>query len=177
MIRENAYRDAGYDPAKQAEFDGFGILDMPQVVAAYKPRPLAGIWATAPYLHNGSVPTIYDMLSPADQRPRTFRVGSREFDPVRVGLAQDQSDGFWLFDTSQTGNSNRGHEFNTGYVKANGPRNGIIGPLLTHEERLAIIEHLKSRNDDLDGPQAPHVPEWGDCSSAPAYKPQLRAEK
>jgi mono/diheme cytochrome c family protein len=175
MIRENAYADAGYTQAQRDEFDGFGILDLPQVVSAYKPRPLAGAWATAPFLHNGSVPTIYDLLSPADERPRTFHVGSREFDPVKVGIAP--SEGFWLFDTSKTGNSNRGHEFKAGYVKENGPRNGVIGPLLTHEERLAIIEHLKIRNDDLDGPQAPHVPESAGCSTSPGYKPQLRAYK
>lgn len=178
MIREQAYKDAGLDAAKQAEYDGFGILDLPQVVPAYKPRPLSGIWATAPYLHNGSVPTLYDMLSPADERPRTFRVGSREFDPVHVGITQgSDADGFWLFDTSQAGNSNRGHEFNAGYVKGNGPRNGLIGPLLTREERLAIIEHLKIRNDDLDGPREPHVPESAECSTSPGYKPQARAER
>jgi hypothetical protein len=153
---------------------------MPQVVAAYKPRPLAGIWATAPFLHNGSVPTIYDLLSPADERPRTFRVGTREFDPVKVGIAQP-TDGFWLFDTSLDGNSNRGHEFKDGYDKPNGPANGHIGPLLTHEERLAIIEHLKVRNDDLDGPQEPRVPETATgclatagSAGAPGYKPQAR---
>ena len=180
MIRENAYKDAGYSQAQQDEFDGFGILDMPQVVAAYKPRPLAGIWATAPFLHNGSVPTIYDLLSPADERPPTFRVGTREFDPVKVGIAQP-SEGFWLFDTALAGNSNRGHEFKDGYDKAQGPGNGHIGPLLTHEERLAIIEHLKVRNDDLDGPQDPRVPETATgclatagSAGAPGYKPQAR---
>jgi mono/diheme cytochrome c family protein len=49
----------------------------------YKSRPLDGVWATAPFLHNGSVPTLYDLLLPADRRPKTFRVGTRQFDPVR----------------------------------------------------------------------------------------------
>lgn len=174
MIRENAYNDAGFDAKKRAEYDGFGILDLPQIVRAYKPRPLSGAWATAPFLHNGSVPTLYDLLSPADQRPKTFQVGSREFDPVKVGVAQ--SSGFWEFDTSKPGNSNRGHEFNVGYVKGGGPRNGLIGPLLTHDERMAIIEHLKVRNDDVDGPQEPHAPPPPNCpdTSAPGYKPQAR---
>jgi mono/diheme cytochrome c family protein len=78
MIRQKAYADARLTPEQQAEMDGFAILDLPQVIAAYKPRPLAGIWATAPFLHNGSVPTIYDLLSPVAERPKTFRVGSRE---------------------------------------------------------------------------------------------------
>mgnify|MGYP006200908001 CR=1 FL=1 len=86
-----------------------------------------------------------------------------------------------LFDTALAGNSNRGHEFKDGYDKAQGPGNGHIGPLLTHEERLAIIEHLKVRNDDLDGPQDPRVPETATgClatagyAGAPGYKPQAR---
>jgi cytochrome c5 len=165
MIRENAYRDLGYTPEQQAERDGFGIVDLPQVIAAYKPRPLAGAWATPPYLHNGSVPTIYDLLSPASERPKTFLVGSREFDTVRVGLAPATGRGF-LFDTSKSGNHNTGHEFNTGYVEwtpGSGPQHGLIGPLLTPDERLAIIEHLKVRNDDRDGPQTPHMPESASC--------------
>ncbi len=155
MIREKAYADLGYTPEQQADRDGFGILDLPQVIAAYKPRPLAGIWAAPPYLHNGSVPTIYDLLSPADQRPTRFRAGSREFDPVRVGLAV-QTQGFWEFDTSKDGNSNRGHEFNKGYVEwkeGSPPQQGLIGPFLPPADREAIIEHLKVRNDDLDGPK------------------------
>src|SRR5690625_3270750 len=61
---------------------------------SYKARPLNGIWATAPYLHNGSVPTLYDLLLPAkrpddpedgEYRPDEFMVGSREFDPIKVG--------------------------------------------------------------------------------------------
>lgn len=174
LIRENAYADEGLTEAERATFDGFGILDLPQVVSAYKPRPLAGMWATAPFLHNGSVPTIYDLLSPADQRPARFQVGSREFDTVKVGIAPGT--GFWEFDTTQPGNSNRGHEFNAGYVKGQGPRGGVIGPLLSHEERLAIIEHLKIRNDDRDGPPEPHVPPSADCSPAPGYRPQGRTK-
>lgn len=166
MIRENAYRDLNYTPEQRADRDGFGILDMPQVLAAYKPRPLAGIWATPPYLHNGSVPTIYDLLSPAAERPAKFVVGSREFDTERLGLVVGAGRGFTL-DTSKSGNSNRGHEFDTGYVPwtpTSGPQHGLIGPRLTPDERLAIIEHLKIRNDDHDGPQTPSVPESSSCT-------------
>jgi len=70
------------------------------------------------------------------------------------------------FDTSLPGNSNKGHEFNNGYVKwtpENPPTNGIVGPLLAPEDRLAIIEHLKVRNDDTDGPQDYEWPDWTVC--------------
>jgi hypothetical protein len=163
MIREKAYEDLGIPRAQQAELDGFGALDRPQVVAAYKPRPLAGIWASPPFLHNGSVPTIYDLLSPPDERPTTFRVGSREFDPVKVGLAP-ADERYWLFDTSLDGNSNRGHAFTgTDWTKGQKPQNGRIGPYLPPEDRLAIIEHLKVRNDDVDAPSEGYTPTWGGC--------------
>ena len=166
LLREKAYADKGLTPAQQDEMDGFGTLDLPQVIPSYKPRPLAGMWATAPFLHNGSVPTIYDLLSPVAERPKTFRVGSREYDPVKVGLKQPDS-GFWVFDTSLDGNHNTGHEFNTGYQEwkeGDPPAHGLIGPLLTPDERLAIIEHLKVRDDDVDGPKEPHVPSAAKCS-------------
>lgn len=57
--------------------------------AYYKARPLNGIWATAPFLHNGSVPTLDDLLLPPAQRPQEFRVGCRGFDPQKVGYVQD----------------------------------------------------------------------------------------
>ncbi len=51
----------------------------------YIARPLAGAWATAPYLHNGSVPTMYDLLTPEKQRPKIFFTGSREYDLDKLG--------------------------------------------------------------------------------------------
>jgi hypothetical protein len=153
MIRDRSYRDLGIDPSDSPEFDGFGILDVPQIVAGYKARPLAGIWATPPYLHNGSVPTVYDLLSPVADRPTSFSVGSREFDTVRLGLAEPASGRWFTFDTSLPGNHHTGHEFNEGYVPwtpGSGPQGGLIGPLLTHDERMAIIEHLKVRDDDAE---------------------------
>ena len=56
-----------------------------QAPLAYKVRPLTGIWATPPYLHNGSVPNLYALLSPVSERPVKFYLGSREYDPVNVG--------------------------------------------------------------------------------------------
>ena len=84
--------------------DGFGQIDLPVALPQYKPRPLAGIWAVGPFLHNGSVPTIYQLLSPADSRDKTFWVGTRDFDSENLGLKTQQlSKGGFLLDTSVTG--------------------------------------------------------------------------
>ena len=126
------------------EYNGDGALDLPRVLMVYKPRPLGGVWATAPYLHNGSVPTLYDLLSPANERPRKFFIRNRmDFDPVRVGLVSSPAytKGFW-FDTTIPGNRNNGHEFRAGYG-GSPPRQGVIGPELTPGERWQIIEYLK----------------------------------
>jgi len=106
----------------------------------YKARPLNGIWAVAPYLHNGSVPTLEALLSPdAAARPATFWVGSKRFDPVNVGYDGVGIEGATLFDTSRPGNANSGHRFK------DGPRGkGVIGPALSAEARAQIIEFLKS---------------------------------
>ena len=82
-------------------------------IARYKARPLNGIWATAPYLHNGSVPTLYDLLNPTDQRPPVFFVGSRVFDPKKVGIDTSAVPDAFRFDTSPQGNWRNGHEFGT----------------------------------------------------------------
>ena len=110
----------------------------PPPVAVYKAGPRDGVWATPPFMHNGSVPNLYEMLLPAKERTKKFYVG-REFDPVKVGLDTSGKSGTFLFDTSLPGNSNAGHSFE------NGPRgNGVIGPLFTDEQRWAIVEYLKS---------------------------------
>ncbi len=98
-------------------------------LVAYKARPLNGIWASAPYLHNGSVPTLYDLLSPPDQRPKTFYVGRREYDPVKVGFVTTAFEGGFQLDTSKAGNYNSGHLFGTN---------------LSATERSALLEYLKS---------------------------------
>jgi len=105
----------------------------------YKARPLNGIWAVAPYLHNGSVPNLYLLLSPREDRPVKFWTGSKRFDPVNVGYEFAEFPGAFTYDTTVPGNSNHGHEF------TDGPRgNGVIGSKLTPDERWAIIEYLKS---------------------------------
>jgi hypothetical protein len=100
---------------------------------------LNGIWAVAEYLHNGSVPNLFLLLGPQAERPATFWTGSKQFDPVKVGYDTTQQPGLSLFDTSKPGNSNAGHEFKDGPLG-----NGVIGPALAPDDRLAIIEYLKS---------------------------------
>lgn len=101
-------------------------------LAVYKARPLNGIWATAPYLHNGSVPSLYEILLPQAQRSVTFHLGSREFDPSKVGFVStpDLAEGkAFKFDTRLVGNSNEGHEYGTELSKA---------------EKLELLEYMKS---------------------------------
>jgi hypothetical protein len=103
----------------------------------YAALPLAGVWATAPYLHNNSVPTLRDLLRPSAERPQVFMVGHRGYDPVNVGYVQDiapqEIPVLYRFDASEAGNSNTGHE---------GPAFGAEG--LSPAEIDALLEYLKS---------------------------------
>jgi mono/diheme cytochrome c family protein len=110
---------------------------------AYKVRPLNGIWATPPYLHNASVPTIEDLLGDPEKRPAKFYLGSREYDPVKLGYKTDPITNGFEFDTSIRGNSNRGHEFRKDYDKDKEIK-GVIGPALSADDRKALIEYLKT---------------------------------
>jgi mono/diheme cytochrome c family protein len=121
-----------------------GITTIPH----YRARPLDGVWATAPYLHNGSVPTLHDMLTPQDERPTRFCVGGRQFDPVKVGLKAEAGDGcpsgLTTFDTRSLANSNRGHSFEGTERDAKKLPSGVIGPAFTEQERQDLIEYLKT---------------------------------
>lgn len=107
---------------------------------SYKARSLNGIWATAPYLHNGSVPSLYDLMLPCEERPAEFQVGSRVFDPVRVGLRHGGYDGF-TFRTSLPGNSNCGHEYAAGKTRQ---ADGKLLPALNATDRGHLLEYLKT---------------------------------
>jgi hypothetical protein len=107
----------------------------------YKARPLIGVWATPPFLHNGSVRTVFDLLS--DTRPGRFRFGSREYDPVHLGYTEDDGPDSLILETSIAGNHNTGHWW-TDDTK----RPGRIGRKLTDDEKYALIEYLKSANYD-----------------------------
>ncbi|MFC7739147.1 di-heme-cytochrome C peroxidase [Roseomonas sp. GCM10028921] len=132
------YEMNGIPEAQQREMNGYR-LNQWRAPAAYRARPLNGVWATAPYLHNGSVPTLYQMLLPAEQRDAVFFVGSRQFNQREVGFETAPFDGGFRFDTAIPGNWNRGHEFR------DGPRsNGTIGPALTDKQRWDLVEFLKT---------------------------------
>jgi hypothetical protein len=93
----------------------------------YKARPLSGIWSSAPYLHNGSVPSLAELLKPPAERSAQFPIGGREFDPEAVGL--DLMARGAAFDTGLTGNSNAGH---------------LYGTTLADTEQRDLLEYLKS---------------------------------
>ncbi len=136
------------DSATIWQFRGYRP-DSIQALPVYKARPLNGIWATPPFLHNGSVPNIFLLLGPPDERPDEFWLGTKEYDPVRLGYEIRDVQGGFLHDTAVPGNSNRGHEFvgsrdpeSPDYWR--GGRAGVIGPSLTVDERMAIVEYLKT---------------------------------
>jgi cytochrome c peroxidase len=156
-IKQKAYQERNLDPQTVAQWEQRQIRKGPQWDPTfrapllesekyddtrgrrvYRAKTLVGIWATAPFLHNGSVPTIYDLLKPAAERPTTFPTGQREYDPVKLGIQTDPSQ-FTLpagmtpfqFDSRLRGNWNSGHEWS-------------FYPHLTDEVRYAIIEFLKT---------------------------------
>lgn len=129
-----------------------------QAGLGYKARPLNGVWATVPFLHNGSIATLYGLLSPQNERPTFIELGNQAFDAKNVGILQgkqinklnqntrihhrvmaDYKDGRFILDTRELGNFNTGHVFDD---KPN--TRGVIGRKLSEEERYQIIEYLKT---------------------------------
>ncbi|MFB6414845.1 MULTISPECIES: di-heme-cytochrome C peroxidase [Bradyrhizobium] len=118
----------------------------------YRARPLNGIWATAPYLHNGSVPSLYWLLKPASERPQKFCMGRRDYDPVTVGFAVSADEkcktGETLFSAGSEqdpiqGNSVLGHSFERKDGEPKRP--GVIGRMFKDDaERYDLIEYLKT---------------------------------
>ncbi|SDI92691.1 MULTISPECIES: di-heme-cytochrome C peroxidase [Bradyrhizobium] len=137
-LDENGKPKPPLSEAERQRLDGY----MPNELRGemkYKVRPLNGVWATPPYLHNASVPSVYALLSPVAERPKKFWLGNREYDPVNLGYKTDYLPNGFEFDTSIRGNSNKGHEF------SDTPGDGVIGKKkLAPEERKALIEYLKT---------------------------------
>src|SRR5262249_20346620 len=111
--------------------------------AGYQAPPLDGIWATAPYFHNGSVPTVWDVLN-SKSRPniytRSFRTDEAAYDPAKLGwkvqvldkgadASMSEVQRRKIYDTTQPGRGNTGHTY---------------GDKLTDDERRAVIEYLKT---------------------------------
>jgi mono/diheme cytochrome c family protein len=137
-IRDKAYAREGVSPDEQARMEdrarrgGVYWRDtLPETGKPYAARPLHGVWAMAPYLHNGSVPTLYDLLLPAAQRPQKFPIGHRDYDPKKVGYRTDLplASAKYVVDTAKPGNANTGHAY---------------GTTLTDQERWNLIEYLKT---------------------------------
>ena len=98
----------------------------------YVAPPLDGVWATAPYLHNGSVPTLYELLDSKSRPERWTRSGSSaDYDHRRIGWQYDPEpkSKAWTFDTTEPGYGNGGHAF---------------GDKFTETERWAVVEYLKT---------------------------------
>jgi hypothetical protein len=152
------------DPVLQEKFRG-GRPNCIQAGLGYKARPLNGVWATAPFLHNGSVATLKDLLCPTDGvRPAYIKLGGLEFDPVNVGLKQEANfvsearkyrqqnelytkEGYFILDTSISGNSNSGHMFSKAYNTEkpyNQQQSGVIGTEFSEEQCRNIIEYIKT---------------------------------
>jgi len=137
-IIAQAYAHLKLTPEQQNEWNGFRESELLSPLA-YKARPHNGTWATPPYLHNGSVPNLFALLSPVSEQPKVFYLGSKQYDPVKLGLNTDPLKGVTEFRTDLPGNSNAGHEFN------DGPKgNGVIGRRLSEEKRMQIMEYLKT---------------------------------
>ncbi len=99
----------------------------------YANQPLDGIWARSPYLHNGSVPTLRDLLEPAANRPAIWFRGSDVLDLDRVGYRSDpNAPQAFRYDTGRPGNSNKGHE------------GRAYGTALPASDKDALVEYMKT---------------------------------
>ena len=107
----------GYEPPKE-----YGVRSTGKYWAA----TLSGVWARTPYLHNGSVRTMQELLSPPMARAKTFHRGSRVYEEKTMGYTDA---GAYILDTSASGNSNSGHDY---------------GTKLSAAEKRDLIEYLKT---------------------------------
>jgi len=102
----------------------------------YANLPLDGVWLRAPYLHNGSVPTLWDLLSPATARPASYYRGNDLYDWKKMGFESESPTApngtqYFHYDTTEPGNSNSGHEGHD------------YGTDLSDDDKKALIEYLK----------------------------------
>ena len=107
----------GYQPPKE-----FGVRS----TGKYWAVTLGGVWARSPYLHNGSVRTMQELLTLPGQRARTFHRGSRSYDTTQMGYTDE---GAYVLDTTTAGNANSGHDYGTN---------------LSRVEKSELMEYLKT---------------------------------
>jgi mono/diheme cytochrome c family protein len=122
-------KEMGIDRPPMTELDPYGYLS----------PPLDGIWLRAPYLHNGSVPTLCDLLNPPAQRPVAFHRGYDVFDPIKVGFKEPEpkaigpegklQDRYFLHDTRVRAEGNGGH---------------LYGTQLSDDDKSKLLEYLKT---------------------------------
>jgi len=112
----------------ELELKGYEAPKEPGVrtTGKYFAATLGGVWARSPYLHNGSVRTMTELLTPPNERPKNYHRGSAHFDQATMGFTDE---GAYLFDTSKPGNSNAGHDYGTN---------------LAPNEKQELIEYLKT---------------------------------
>jgi hypothetical protein len=136
--------DVGTDPRRagltQVQADGFNRVLAELESPGYRPpsspgiratgkywaASLAGVWARSPYLHNGSVRTMDDLLNPPAARAKSFRRGSRVYDAEQLGYTDG---GAYVLDTTSPGNANGGHDYGTD---------------LSQQQKRDLIEFLKT---------------------------------
>jgi len=138
--------ELGTDPERKNSFDAAMAERMNTIGGAepwhftrfrptdgYANHPLDGIWLRAPYLHNGSVPNLRDLLNPVNERPVNFYRGNDVYDQHNVGFVSSEAQGngrtFYRFDTRDRGNGNQGHLYGVG---------------LSPQDKNALLEYLKT---------------------------------
>lgn len=127
-IKRKAFEEKGFTADQQRQLDN-GRPAMWRAPKKYMVRPLIALWATAPYLHNNSVPTLDDLLLPPKDRRAVFYTGRREYDVKHLGfVSDDDGRNRFKFDTSVPGNRNTGH---------------VFGDKLSESDRLDLLEYLK----------------------------------
>lgn len=135
-----------------------------QAGMGYKARPLNGVWATPPFLHNGSVATLRDLICPTNgKRPTYIQLGSLTYDIKNMGILQPDGyestakkilskgklyddQGYFILDSTVNGNLNMGHHFSKEYDTSkhySEQKSGVIGPELSPAQCDAILEYLK----------------------------------
>jgi hypothetical protein len=123
-------KDWGFDKPYPQRFSHF------HKTQGYANSPLDGIWLRAPYLHNGSVPNLRQLLEPSSKRAATFYRGNDVYDAVNVGFVSDVAGQggmqFFAFDTTVRGNGHQGHE------------GAAYGTDLSASDKLSLLEYLKT---------------------------------
>lgn len=138
MLRTDPHRLNSFTPELSNAMNTIGIgypwrFSHFRKTDGYANSPLDGIWLRGPYLHNGSVPTLRDLLRKPEDRPKTFHRGNDVYDWVNVGFdsttAAEGARMFFLIDTTLPGNGNGGHTYGTS---------------LSEEDKNALLEYLKT---------------------------------